>query len=102
MYIEGIHDARRFMSALRAAARIKPVILIKVGRHAAGAKAALSHTSALVGADNVFNAAVNRVGAVRVQTITQLFTVPPPRRSRSTSAVLETVLPSLPTAVDRV
>jgi len=74
MYIEGIGDARRFMSALRAAARLKPVIIVKVGRHAAGAKAALSHTAALVGADNVFNAAVNRVGAVRVQTVTQLFT----------------------------
>ena len=74
MYIEGIRDARRFMSALRAAARLKPVILVKVGRHTAGAKAALSHTAALVGADNIFNAAVNRVGAVRVQTITQLFT----------------------------
>jgi Acyl-CoA synthetase (NDP forming) len=74
MYIEGIRDARRFMSALRAATRIKPVILVKVGRHPAGAKAALSHTAALVGADNVFNAAVSRVGAVRVQTVTQLFT----------------------------
>lgn len=74
MYIEGIRDARRFMSALRAATRVKPVILVKVGRHPAGAKAALSHTAALVGTDNVFNAAVNRVGAVRVQTVTQLFT----------------------------
>lgn len=74
MYIEGIRNARRFMSALRAATRIKPVILVKVGRHAAGAKAALSHTAALVGADNAFNAALNRVGAVRVQTVTQLFT----------------------------
>ncbi|MBA2659375.1 MAG: bifunctional acetate--CoA ligase family protein/GNAT family N-acetyltransferase [Nitrosospira sp.] len=74
MYIEGIRNARSFMSALRAIARIKPVILVKVGRHAAGAKAAMSHTAALVGADNVFNAAVNRVGAVRVLTITQLFT----------------------------
>lgn len=75
MYIEGIGDARRFMSALRAAARLKPVILVKVGRHAAGAKAALTHTAALVGADNVFNAAISRVGAVRVQTVSQLFTV---------------------------
>lgn len=74
MYIEGIRDARRFMSALRAATRVKPVILVKVGRHPAGAKAALSRTAALVGADNVFNAAINRVGAVRVQTVTQLFT----------------------------
>ncbi len=74
MYIEGIRNARSFMSALRAAARIKPVILVKVGRHPAGSKAAMSHTASLVGADDVFDAAVSRVGAVRVQTITQLFT----------------------------
>jgi acetyltransferase len=74
MYIEGIRNSRRFMSALRAAARIKPVILVKVGRHEAGSKAAMSHTASLVGADDVFDAAVSRAGAVRVQTITQLFT----------------------------
>jgi acetyltransferase len=74
MYIEGIRNARSFMSALRAAARIKPAILVKVGRHAAGSKAAMSHTASLVGADDVFDAAVSRAGAVRVQTITQLFT----------------------------
>lgn len=74
MYIEGIRNARSFMSALRAAARFKPVILVKVGRHAAGSKAAMSHTASLVGADDVFDAAVSRVGVVRVQTITQLFT----------------------------
>lgn len=74
MYIEGIRNARSFMSALRAAARLKPVVLVKVGRHAAGSKAAMSHTASLVGADDVFDAAVSRVGGVRVQTITQLFT----------------------------
>lgn len=74
MYIEGIRQARSFMSALRAAARIKPVILVKVGRHAAGSRAALSHTASLVGADDVFDAAVSRAGVVRVQTVTQLFT----------------------------
>ncbi len=74
MYIEGIRNARSFMSAMRAAARIKPVILVKVGRHAAGSKAAMSHTASLVGADDVFDAAISRAGAVRVQTITQLFT----------------------------
>ena len=74
MYIEGIRNSRSFMSALRAAARIKPVVLVKVGRHAAGSKAAMSHTASLVGADDVFDAAVSRAGAVRVQTITQLFT----------------------------
>jgi len=74
MYIEGIRNARSFMSALRAAARLKPVILVKVGRHAAGSKAAMSHTASLVGADDVFDAAVRRAGVVRVQTVTQLFT----------------------------
>jgi Acyl-CoA synthetase (NDP forming) len=73
LYIEGIRQARRFMSALRAAARTKPVFLIKVGRHEAGSKAALSHTGALVGADDVFDAAIRRAGAVRVSSVVQLF-----------------------------
>ncbi|MDD5403274.1 MAG: bifunctional acetate--CoA ligase family protein/GNAT family N-acetyltransferase [Sulfuricella sp.] len=73
LYIEGIRNARSFMSSIRAAARIKPVILVKVGRHAAGSKAAMSHTASLVGSDDVFDAAVRRAGVVRVQTITQLF-----------------------------
>ncbi len=73
MYIEGIHDARGFMSALRAAARCKPVIALKVGRHASGSRAASSHTGALVGSDAVFDAALRRSGTVRVQTYTQLF-----------------------------
>jgi len=72
LYIEGVRDARRFMSALRAAARTKPVILMKVGRHPAGSRAAVSHTGAMVGADDVFEAAVRRAGVVRVRTIGQL------------------------------
>lgn len=75
LYIEGIRNARRFMSALRAAARIKPVIVIKVGRHEAGIKAAFSHTDAMVVADDVFDATLRRAGAVRVMTVAQLFTV---------------------------
>lgn len=73
LYIEGIHNARSFMSSIRAAARIKPVILVKVGRHAAASKAAISHTASIVGSDDAFDAAVRRAGVVRVQTITQLF-----------------------------
>ena len=73
MYIEGVRDARRFMSALRAAARVKPVIALKVGRYASGARAASSHTGALVGSDAVFDAALRRAGTVRVRTYTQLF-----------------------------
>ena len=73
MYVEGVHDARRFLSALRAAARTKPVVALKVGRYASGSRAASSHTGALVGSDDVFDAALRRCGTVRVKTYTQLF-----------------------------
>ncbi len=73
MYVEGIRDARRFLSGLKAAARLKPVILIKSGRHEAGSKAAMSHTGAMVGGDNVFNAAIERAGVVRAYSIAELF-----------------------------
>jgi len=73
LYIEGIKNARRFMSALRAAARCKPVLLIKVGRHPVGELAALSHTGAMVGADDVFDAAVRRAGVVRLATVGQMY-----------------------------
>ncbi len=73
IYVEGIHKARGFMSALRAAARSKPIFVIKVGRHAAGSKAVMSHTGALVGSDDVFDAALRRAGVVRVLSIGGLF-----------------------------
>jgi acetyltransferase len=73
LYIEGINNSRRFMSSLRAAARIKPVIALKVGRHAAGAQASMSHTGALVGSNETFSAALSRSGVLRVDTIGQLF-----------------------------
>ena len=73
LYIEGIKDARRFMSSVRIAARAKPVIALKVGRHAAGAEASMSHTGALVGSDSTFSAALSRSGVLRVETVSQLF-----------------------------
>jgi acetyltransferase len=73
LYVEGVHHARAFLSALRRAARVKPVIVIKAGRHAAGSRAAMSHTGALVGDDDAFNAALDRAGVVRVANISQLF-----------------------------
>ena len=73
MYVEGIRDARRFLSALRSAARVKPVVALKVGRYASGSRAAASHTGALVGSNAVFEAALRRAGTVRVKTYTQLF-----------------------------
>lgn len=73
LYIEGIRDARRFMSGLRAASRLKPVIVIKAGRNAQGSNAAISHTGAMVCADDVFDAVLRRVGVVRVKSIKELF-----------------------------
>lgn len=75
LYIEGIHDARRFMSALRAASRVKPVIVMKGGRYREGSRAAVSHTGALVGSDDVFDAALSRAGAVRVNDYSHFFAV---------------------------
>jgi acetyltransferase len=73
MYLETIPNARKFMSAARAAARIKPVIAIKAGRHEAAAKAAATHTGALSGADRVVAAALERAGILRVDGLTELF-----------------------------
>lgn len=73
LYVEGVKDARSFMSGLRVAARVKPVIVLKAGRHAGGSKAASTHTGALVGSDEVFDAALERAGAVRAMTFGQLF-----------------------------
>ena len=61
------------MSAARAAARAKPVLVIKSGRHAAGAKAALTHTGALAGSDAVYDAAFRRAGFIRVLDLDELF-----------------------------
>ncbi len=73
LYVEAVTHARKFMSAARAAARLKPVIVIKAGRHAEAAKAAASHTGALAGADAVYDAAFRRAGMLRVFDIDELF-----------------------------
>jgi acetyltransferase len=73
LYIESIKEARKFMSAARAAARGKPVLVIKSGRHAQGAKAALTHTGALAGSDAVYDAAFRRAGLLRVRDLDELF-----------------------------
>src|SRR5690606_9975960 len=66
LYIEGVRDGRRFMSGLRSAARLKPTVVLKAGKHPLAARAAHSHTGSIVGADDVFGAALRRAGAVRV------------------------------------
>ena len=73
LYMESIGDARSFLSAAREVALTKPIIVIKVGRTGAAAKAAASHTGALTGSDDVLDAAFRRVGVLRVDTIEELF-----------------------------
>lgn len=73
LYIESITHARKFLSAARMAGRNKPVAVIKAGRSAGGAKAALSHTGALAGADAVYDAAFRRAGLLRVYELRELF-----------------------------
>ena len=73
LYVEGITHGRKFMSAARAAARIKPVLVLKAGRSNAGARAATSHTGVLAGADAVYEAAFRRAGMLRVETMAELF-----------------------------
>jgi acetyltransferase len=86
LYMESIGDVRKFLSAARSVSRTKQVIVVKAGRHEAGARAAASHTGALAGADAVFDAAFRRAGVLRVTTIPDLFHMseilamqPPPR-----------------------
>jgi acetyltransferase len=73
LYIEAVKDARKFMSAARAAARIKPVVVVKSGRMTQGAKAAATHTGALAGSDAVYDAAFQRAGVLRVSDLRELF-----------------------------
>jgi acetyltransferase len=73
LYMESVAQAPKFMSAARRAARSKPVIVVKAGRSATGAKAALSHTGALAGSDSAYDAAFRRAGLLRVRELDDLF-----------------------------
>ena len=73
IYMENLARHRKFMSAARSVSRVKPIIVVKSGRSRAAAKAAASHTGALAGQDDTYNAAFRRAGVIRVDTISQLF-----------------------------
>ncbi|MBM4274949.1 MAG: bifunctional acetate--CoA ligase family protein/GNAT family N-acetyltransferase [Deltaproteobacteria bacterium] len=73
IYMETLTRHRKFMSAARSVARVKPIIVIKTGRGQAGARAATSHTGAIAGEDAAYNAAFRRAGIIRVDTVGQLF-----------------------------
>ena len=73
MYIEGVTNARKFMSAARHFARTKPIVVVKAGRFSESARAVASHTGSLSGEDQVYDAAFKRAGVVRVEEIADLF-----------------------------
>ncbi len=73
LYIESVQDARSFMSGLRAASRMKPVVVLKAGRYEDSLRKPTSHTGAMVGSNDAFDAAMDRAGVVRVNSISQLF-----------------------------
>jgi acetyltransferase len=75
LYIESISDARQFMTASRAFARSKPIIAYKAGRFPESAEVAASHTGALAAADNVYDAAFQRAGIIRIYDIGRIFDV---------------------------
>lgn len=74
LYVEHIGDARKFMSAARAAARAKPVVVVKSGRHIRIDPDADTHVQALASSDAVYGAAFNRAGLLRVSALDELFT----------------------------
>ena len=73
LYLESVGHARRFMSALRAAARVKPVVVMKAGRALESRGSLAFHTGSLVGGDDVFDAAMRRAGVLRIRDLSQLF-----------------------------
>ena len=68
-YVEGVREGRRFLTALRSAAAAKPVVVLKAGRTAAGARSAVSHTAALAGSHRVWSGALRQAGALQVDTL---------------------------------
>ena len=73
LYVESVKTPRKFLSAARAAARNKPVIVVKSGRAPEAARAAATHSGALAGTDEVFDAAIRRAGMLRVENLLDLF-----------------------------
>ncbi len=73
LYIESVADGRAFLQAAQAVSRVKPLVVIKSGRGRAGQRATLSHTGSLAGADAVYAAALQQAGAIRVETVEEMF-----------------------------
>jgi len=75
LYLESITNGRQFMDTIKEVSKVKPVVVVKSGRTSLGQRAAMSHTGSLAGADSVFDAALKQCGAIRVDTLKELFEV---------------------------
>lgn len=73
LYLEGLRDARGFLSAVRAAASVKPVIALKAGHTPGSALIAEAHSGARCGSDDAFDAALRRAGVLRVRSVGDMF-----------------------------
>jgi acetyl coenzyme A synthetase (ADP forming)-like protein len=73
LYLEGVSDGRRFVAEASRVTRNKPIIALKVGRFSSGQRAVASHTGALAGQENAFNAAFRRAGVIRADTSEEMF-----------------------------
>jgi acyl-CoA synthetase (NDP forming) len=71
-YLEGIKEGRRFLDAIRKAASVKPTVVLKGGRTAAGTRAVMSHTASLAGSLQVFDSLCRQVNAVRVNSVEEM------------------------------
>lgn len=75
IYVESVKDGREFMDTIREVAAAKPVVIVKSGRSSFGQRAAMSHTGSMAGADNVFDAAIRQCGAIRANTLKEMFEI---------------------------
>ena len=73
LYVEGIRDARRFVKLVKEVSKTKPIIILKAGGSKAGRQAALSHTGAITGNDQVFNNILEKSGAIMVKSLEEMF-----------------------------
>jgi acetyltransferase len=73
LYLEGVSDGQKFVQEARKITRHKPIVALKVGRYPGGQRAAASHTGALAGQENAFNAAFRKAGVIRADTSEELF-----------------------------
>lgn len=104
MYLENIKRGREFMQVLRRVTRVKPVVIIKSGRTSSGQRAALSHTGSMAGADKVYDAAFAAAGAIRAESIEDMFdlckgfSMLPPMKGKKLAIVTNSGGPGVMTA----